>query len=127
GELVEPALGAGVDDDDLLLDGKRHVLPLLEDLDQALAALEHVARDFVEVARELREGRLLTVLREVQLQSAGDALHRLDLRVSTDAADADTDVDGRTNARVEQVCLEEDLAVGDRDDVGGDVRGDVAA
>jgi hypothetical protein len=40
GELVEVAVGARVDDDDLLLDRERDVLPLLQDLDEALAALE---------------------------------------------------------------------------------------
>src|SRR3984957_1211184 len=37
---VEEALRPGVDDDDLLLDRQGHVLPLLQDLDQARAALE---------------------------------------------------------------------------------------
>ena len=53
--------------------GERHVLALLEDLDEARAALELVAGDLVEVGRELREGRHLAVLRELELQRAGDA------------------------------------------------------
>jgi hypothetical protein len=39
----------------------------------------------------------------------------------------ETDVDGRPDALVEQVGLQVDLAVGDRDDVGRDVGGDVVA
>src|SRR6266545_3322445 len=54
-------------------------------------------------------------------------LHGLDLRVPAHPADRDPHVDGRPDAGVEQVLLQVDLAVGDRDDVGGDVRGDVAA
>src|SRR5690606_39460353 len=64
-------------------------------------------------------------LRELEAERAGDLLHRLDLRVAADAGDGDTDVDGRANTRVEEVRLEEDLAVGDGDDVRGDVRRDV--
>src|SRR5207244_672344 len=75
---------------------------------------------------ELREGGQLAVLRQLEAQGPGDLLHGLDLRVPAHAGDRDADVDGRPLARVEQVRLEEDLAVGDGDDVGGDVRGDVA-
>src|SRR4029077_2379468 len=48
-----------------------------------------------------------------------------DLRVAAHARDGDADVDRRPHARVEQFRLEEDLTVGDRDDVRGDVRRDV--
>ena len=68
----------------------------------------------------------LAVLREVEAQTAGDLLHRLDLRRATDARHRDADVDRRAHAGEEQVGLEEDLAVGDRDDVRRDVRRDVA-
>src|SRR5215204_2461376 len=45
---------------------------------------------------------------------------------ANDATHRDADVHGGTNARVEQVRLEEDLSVGDRDDVRWDVRRNVA-
>ena len=54
--------------DDLLLDRQRRVLPLLEELDQALAARQLRLRRLVEVGAELREGRQLAVLREVEAQ-----------------------------------------------------------
>jgi hypothetical protein len=110
---------------DLLLDAERHVLALLQDLDEARAALE-LGAGLVEVGGELREGRHGAVLREVEAERAGDLLHRLDLRVAADAADRDADVDGGADAREEEVRLEEDLPVGDRDDVRRDVRRDVA-
>ena len=66
------------------------------------------------------------ILREVETQTAGDRLHRLDLRRATDARHRDADVDRGANAGEEQVGLEEDLAVGDRDDVRRDVRRHVA-
>ena len=52
-------------------------------------------------------------------------LHRLDLRVAADAGDGQPDVDGGPDARVVQVRAEVDLAVGDGDDVRGDVGGDL--
>ena len=79
----------------------------------------------VEVGREHRERLERAVLREVELQRAGDLLHRLDLRGTTDAGHRDADVDGGALVGVEQVRLQEDLAVGDGDDVGRDVRRDV--
>ena len=54
--------------DDLLLDRQRHVLALLQQLDQALAAVELLLRRRVEVGAELRERRQLAVLRELEAQ-----------------------------------------------------------
>src|SRR6185503_18995905 len=65
-------------------------------------------------------------LRQVEAERTGDLFHRLDLRATTNAAHGDTDVDGRANAGEEQVGLEEDLTVRDRNHVGRNVRGHVA-
>src|SRR5882762_7340056 len=92
-ELVHESAHGREDDNDLLLDRERHVLALLEQLGEARAALQDVAGNLVEIARELAERRLLTVLSEAQLQGAGHALHRLDLVFASDAAHRDTDVD----------------------------------
>ena len=54
-------------------------------------------------------------------------LHGLDLRRPADAGHRDADVDGGADTGVEQTGLEEDLAVGDRDDVGRDVGRHVVA
>src|SRR5581483_8225989 len=48
-----------------------------------------------------------------------------DLRAAAHAADGDADVDRGTDTGVEQIGFEEDLAVGDGDDVGRDVGRDV--
>ena len=106
--------------------GERLILRLLQHFDQPPAAVELVQRRLVEVAAELRERRELAVLREVEPQRAGDLPHRLDLRRAADARHRVADVDRRTDALVEQIRLEEDLAVGDRDDVGRNVGREVA-
>ena len=80
----------------------------------------------VEVARaELRERLQLAVTAPGPAQRAGDLLHRLALRRTAHARHRDADVDRRADTGVEQVGLEEDLAVGDRDDVRRDVGRDV--
>src|SRR5262245_30405157 len=120
-QAVEVAVRARVDDHDLALDGHRLELALLQELDEPLAARQLVAGRLVEVARELRERGQLAELGEVQLQLARDLLHRRRLRAAADPADADADVDRGTHARVEEVRLEIDLAVRDRNHVRRDV------
>ena len=126
GTSIQKPFVHGVDDHDLLLDRHRAVLRLLEDLDRARAAIE---LRFVAASRSDANGANASssrILREIEPQSAGDRLHRLDLRRATDARYRDADVHRGTNAGVEQVRLEEDLSVGDRDDVRRDVRRHVA-
>src|SRR5262245_26940897 len=125
-DAVQVPARAGVHDHDLLLDGHRLVLGLLQDLDEPLAARQLVAGRLVQVARELRERGQLAELGQVELQLARDLLHRGRLGVAADARHADADVDRRPHARVEEVGLEVDLAVGDRDDVRRDVGRHVA-
>ena len=102
------------------------VLRLLEQFDQAGAAIELLLRGFVQFGSELGEGFEFAVGGQVELQRAGDFFHRLGLGVAADAADADADVDGGADAGEEQFGLEIDLAVGDADDVGRDVGRDFA-
>src|SRR5215468_10661245 len=123
--VVDEAVGAGVDHHDLLLHRHRLELVLLEQLDHALAAVELRQGRLVEVGAELGERRLLAVARELEPEPAGDLLHRLGLGIAADPRHRDADVHRGPDARVEQVGLEEDLAVGDRDDVGRDVGRDV--
>ena len=85
------------------LDGNRVVLRLLEDLHDALAAVDLRLRLGVEVRAELRERRQFAELREVALELPGDLLHRLELRRRADARDRDADRDRRADALVEQV------------------------
>ena len=125
-DVVEQTVDAGEEDRDLLLGGERLELRLLEQLGEALAAVELVQRHLVEIGAELRERGELAILREVELQGRADLLGRLDRRGEADARDGEADVDGGADAGVEEVGFEEDLAVGDGDDVGRDVGGDVA-
>src|SRR6266545_3443681 len=98
---------------------------LLEQLHQAAAPLQLRAGGLIQVGGEGGERLQLAELRQVEPEPAGDPAHGLDLRVAADPGHRDAHVDGRADARVEQVGLQEDLAVGDGDDVGRDVGRDV--
>src|SRR5690606_7304260 len=110
-DVIEMAVRGRPDDRDLLRERQRLVLRLLQDLDQALTARQLLLRRRVEVRAELRERLDVAVLRQREAQLAGDRAHGLRLRSTTDARDRDARVHGRTHTRVEQVALEEDLAV----------------
>ena len=125
-DVVELAGRRRVEDRDLLLDRQRLVLRLLDDLAELLAARQLVAGGLVEVRRELGERGQAPVLGEIQLQRRRDLLHRLRLRRGAHPGHRDADVQRGPLAGVEQVGLEEDLAVGDRDHVRRDVGRHVA-
>src|SRR4029077_8964331 len=68
-------------------------------------------------AAKLRERGQLTILGEIQTQRPGHMTHCATLRRAVDARHRGAHVDRRTDALVEQVTLQEDLAVGDGNDV----------
>src|SRR5208283_5909357 len=80
----------------------------------------------VEIGSELCERRHLAVLREVELERACNLLDRFDRGRESNARYRQPHVDGGTHVGVEEVLVENYLAVGDRDDVGRNVRRDVA-
>ncbi len=125
-DVVEETAGAGEQDRNLLLDLHGRVLVLLQQLGHPLTLLELRQRLLVEVGAEGRERGQLAVLGEVKAEAAGDLAHGLDLGCATDPGHRGTGVDGGADAGVEKIGIDEDLTVGDRDDVGGDVPRDVA-
>src|SRR5690606_21636294 len=122
GDIIQVAVGECVDDRDLVLHGHRGVLRLLQHLHGALASGQLLLRNRVEFRPKSCERLQLAVLRQLTLEPPGNLLHRSDLRRATHSRHGDTDVHRRTYAGVEEVRLQEDLPVGDGDDVGRDVR-----
>ena len=121
GDILEQAVDAAVDDGDLVLDGPGMVLCLDEEALVLASAVDDGCGDGVDVAAELGEGLEFAVLCLGDLEGAGHFLHGLDLGAAAYAAHGDAHVDGGADALVEQGGLKENLAVGDGDDVGGDV------
>src|SRR5256885_12047809 len=80
-DVVEIAVRHGEDDHDLLLDGHRLVLRLLQHFDDAGSAGELLLRRLVELRAELRERLALAVLREVEPQATRDLFRSEERRV----------------------------------------------
>src|SRR3989344_551642 len=99
---------------------------LLQYFHHAAAGLDSIRRLFVEVRCKLHKGLKFAELCEFELDTACDAFHRLCLRRRTDTRDRDTDIDGRTNAFIEEVSDEEHLTVSNGNHVGRDVAGHIA-
>jgi hypothetical protein len=123
-----------VDDGDLDLHRNGLVLALFKELREASATCEEETGGGVEVGAELRERGNLAVLCKVELKRTGEFLHDLPAWESAnrdqreeinhvrlgrraDTGDRETDVDGRADTTEEQLSLQEDLAVGDGDDL----------
>src|SRR3546814_1445954 len=94
------------------------VLRLLYVFDHALAAFHLTAGSVVKVGGELSESGELTVLGQVGTNTARHLLDDLGLRSAADTRHRNTGVDGGTNTGVEQVGFQEDLTVGNGNDVG---------
>ena len=101
------------EDGGLHLDGQWIEGGLLEELDDAGAAVELGPGARVEIGAELRESGQFAELGKLALDLAGDLLGHLQLRVGADAGDGKTDGNGGADALVEEVSLQIDLAVGD--------------
>ena len=78
-------------------------------------------RGSVQIGTELGEGSDFTVLGQEELQGTGDLLHGLELGSGTDTGHRQTDVDSRSDTLVEELGFQEDLAIGDGNDVGWDI------
>ena len=76
-DAVQVAVGGGVDLEHLVLDRQRVALGLVQGGHQPLAAGQGALGFGVEVGAELGEGLEVAVLREVELQPAGDPPHGL--------------------------------------------------
>jgi hypothetical protein len=134
GDRVEKTVDTSVDDGDLDLHSQRLVLALLKELSETRATGEQEAGGSVEIGTELRESGDLTVLSEVELERTGELLHDLAvtfvnincflslaenarLGSGADTRDGKTDVNGRTDTTEEEFSLQEDLTIGDGNDL----------
>ena len=94
---------------------------LLQELHEHLTLGQEITGVLIEIRGELREDGHLTILREIDTEGTGGLLHGLRLCRTTDSGYGQTDIDGRTLTLEEEVALEEDLTIGDGDDVRRDI------
>lgn len=125
GDVVEDTVDTRVDQRNHLVDGHGGVLLLLEELSQTLTTVEGLLGGSIQIGTELGESSDLTVLSQEELERTSDLLHGLELGSGSDTGDGKTDVNGGTDTLVEELSLQEDLTVGDGNDVGGNVSGHI--
>ena len=125
GDAFEQTVHTAINDSDFAFDIPGMILRLNEDLLVLTTAVDDSSGNGVDIATELGERLEFTILSLGDLKGTGDLLHTLDLGVTADTRHGDTYVDGGANTLVEEACFEEYLTIGDRDDVGRDISGDV--
>ena len=126
-DLVKVTTDTSEENAGLLLDGHGHVLLLLEELGELLSSVEELLGGSIKIGTELGEGGDLTILGELELEGTGELFHGLNLGGGADTGDGETDVNGWADTLMEQLGLEEDLAVSDGDDIGGDIGGHITS
>lgn len=126
GDTVEVTVDTGKDERNHLRHSHGRVLLLLEELGQTLTTSEGLLGGGIEIGTELSESSNFTVLSQEQLQGTSDLLHGLDLGSGTDTGHRKTDVNGGTDTLVEEFGFQENLAVGDGNNIGWNVGGDIA-
>ena len=114
------------DQGDLVGEPQRRVLRLVEDRADPRAARQLVAHPGVRHAAEAGEHLQFEELRVVEPQRLRRVAQRARLGLAADPADAGADVDRRLLPLVEQLGVEHDLAVGDRDQIGRDIGAEIA-
>jgi hypothetical protein len=126
-KLVEETSDTGVKDANLFFSGNGNVLLLFEQFCEFLTSVEELLSSCVQIGTELGEGGDFTILSELELEGTGNLLHGLDLGGGADTGHRETDVDGGTDTLVEELSFEENLAIGDGDDVSGNVSGHITS
>lgn len=79
----------------------------------------------IQIGTELGESSDLTVLGQEELERTSDLLHSLKLGSGSDTGDGKTDVNGWADTLVEELGLQEDLSIGNGNDVGWNVSGHI--
>ena len=74
-------------------------MALFEDFDHAIAAVEPGLRGRIEVGAQLGERLQFAEVRQVELQTARDGLHRRNLRLAAYARNRDAHVHRRPDTR----------------------------
>jgi hypothetical protein len=118
---------AAEDARDLFSNIHRRVLGLLEELGKSNTTVEELLGGGIHIGTELGEGGDLTVLSKIELHGTGDLLHGLELGSGTDSGDGKTDVDSWSDTLVKELGLQEDLTVGNRNDIGGNISGHITS
>ena len=118
--------GNRIEDCNLLLHGDRCVLVLLENFHDTGTLIQSGLGISIQIGAELGETLKLTILGINQLQCTGNLLHCLGLCVAAYTGYGNTGVNSRHDTGVEKLCLQVNLSVCNRNNVGRNISGYVA-
>ena len=111
----------------LIFNGHGHVLTLLQQFGQTHTTVQQLLGGSIQIGTELGESSNLTVLSQLQFHGTGHLLHGLGLGSGTHTGHRQTDVNGGTDTLVEQLSFQEDLTIGNGDDIGWNVGGHITS
>ncbi len=124
-DVVEETVDTSENEGNHVRNSHGGVLLLLKKLSETLTTVEGLLGGGIKIGTELSEGSNLTVLSQEELQGTSNLLHGLDLGSGTNTGHGKTDVNGGTDTLVEKFGFQEDLTVGNGNDVGGNVGRDI--
>jgi hypothetical protein len=127
GNTIEETVNTGVDNGNLDFDSQRLVLSLLEEFSETGTTVEEETSRGIEIGSELGEGGDITVLGEVEFEGSSDGLHDLGLGSGSDTGYGKSDIDSGTYTLEEELSLEENLSISDRNNVGRNVSGYISS
>jgi len=125
GDVVKETVDTGEDDGDLLLGTEGRSLLLLKNLGKTLTTGKSLLGRSIKIGTELGESGNFTVLGQEKLEGTSDLLHGLNLSSGTDTGDGKTDVNSGSDTLVEKLSLQEDLTIGNGNNVSGNVSRDI--
>jgi hypothetical protein len=120
-EFIEVSVNTTEKDTDLFGEGHGDELVLLEELGELLSSVELLLGGGIKIGTELGEGGDFSVLGKLELERTSNLLHGLHLGGGSDSGDGETDVNCGSDTLEEELGFEEDLSVGNGDNVGGNV------
>jgi len=120
-EFIEVSVNTTEKNTDLFGEGHGDELVLLEELGELLSSVELLLGGGIKIGTELGEGGDFSVLGKLELERTSDLLHGLHLGGGSDSGDGETDVNCGSDTLEEELGFEEDLSVGNGDNVGGNV------
>jgi len=126
-ESIEVSVDTTEKNDNLLRGGHGDELVLLEELGELFSSVELLLSSGIKIGTELGEGSDFSVLGKLELERTSDLLHGLNLGGGSDTGDGETDVNSGSDTLEEELSLEEDLTVGNGDNVGGNVSGHITS
>lgn len=124
-DVIDVTVDTSVDEGDHLLGRHGGSLLLLEEESKSLTSGKSLLGGSIKIGTELGKGSNFSVLGQEELEGTGNLLHGLDLGSGTDSRDGKTDVNGGSDTLVEELGLEENLTIGNRNNVGRNVGGHI--